>query len=180
MSSYDVVVVGGGHNGLVAASTLARKGRKVLVLEARDCFGGVAAGEEFAAGFRTRGLLHDTSRLAPELISGLQLTTRPPAPVLGVQDEGPGLLLHRDPQQSTAEIAEHRPEDAAGYRAWRARADRFGAVLRTLMEKAPFDFGIEAPLFPLFRAGLGLRRLGKRDMMDLLRGAPGRAEDWGR
>ena len=65
MKTVDVVVIGAGVNGLTVAAFLARAGRKVLVLERRDIAGGLAAGEEFHPGFRTAGLLPDTSMLRP-------------------------------------------------------------------------------------------------------------------
>mgnify|MGYP000582870833 CR=1 FL=1 len=71
----DATVIGGGHNGLVAAATLARLGRRVGVFEQRERFGGVAD-----------GLLHDTQSLSPEVVSELNLRShglelQDPAPV---------------------------------------------------------------------------------------------------
>ncbi|MEE8424558.1 MAG: FAD-dependent oxidoreductase, partial [Elusimicrobiota bacterium] len=59
--SCDAIVIGAGHNGLSAAASLARKGRKVLLLEKCGEIGGLAAGTEFHPKHRSRGLLLDTS-----------------------------------------------------------------------------------------------------------------------
>lgn len=73
MSRYDVIVIGGGHNGLTAATVLANKGKKALVVEKRNVLGGIAAGEEFHPGYSTTGLLHDTSGVRLEVLKALQL-----------------------------------------------------------------------------------------------------------
>ncbi len=70
--AYDVIVIGGGHNGLVAAGVLAKSGRKVLVVEAGEELGGAARTEEFAPGFRV-SLAHVLNRLHPEVIRALEL-----------------------------------------------------------------------------------------------------------
>ena len=68
MTSFDVIVIGGGHNGLVCAAMLAKSGRKVLVLEAASELGGAARTEEFAPGFRVSSIAHLLNRLHPEVV----------------------------------------------------------------------------------------------------------------
>ena len=72
-TKWDVIVIGGGHNGLVCAATLAKSGRKVLVLEAASEIGGAARTEEFAPGFRVSSVAHVLNRLHPEVIQSLEL-----------------------------------------------------------------------------------------------------------
>ena len=72
-SKWDVVVIGGGHNGLVCAATLAKSGRKVLVLEAETETGGAARTDEFAPGFRVSSMAHVLNRLHPDVVKLLQL-----------------------------------------------------------------------------------------------------------
>ena len=70
---YDVIVIGAGHTGLTTAALLAKRGRKVLVLERRGVLGGMARGEEFHPGYRSGGLLHDTTGIRPAVIRALDL-----------------------------------------------------------------------------------------------------------
>src|SRR6476660_9745612 len=72
-SSYDVIVIGGGHNGLTAAAYLARAGRRVLVLERRHLVGGAAVTEEVFPGFRVSVCSYVVSLLRPEIIRELDL-----------------------------------------------------------------------------------------------------------
>ncbi len=87
MTSFDAIVIGGGHNGLVCAAFLARSGRKVLVLEAESEVGGAGRGLEFAPGFRV-SMAHLLNRLHPEVIRVLELEKHGFAPPMAVASGG--------------------------------------------------------------------------------------------
>ena len=82
--TFDVIVIGGGHNGLVAATVLAKAGRKVLLVEADADLGGPARTEEFFPGYRA-STAHVLNRLHPEVVKALNLDMNalllPPPPL---------------------------------------------------------------------------------------------------
>ncbi len=177
MTAYHAIVIGGGHNGLTAALTLANPNSKVLVLERRDVLGGICAGEEFGDGFRTRGLLDETCRVRPSVVAELGLakhglTWRERPPLFGARRDGPGLLLGGSAGSSAL------GDDALGHRTLRAFIETIGPTVRRILEATPPDIGDEAKILPLVRPALDLRRLGKRDLMELLRVAPSCVDDW--
>src|SRR6202162_5478692 len=107
----DVVIIGGGHNGLVTAFYLAKAGFKPLVLERRAQTGGAAITEEFHPGFKCSTLAHTAGPIRPDIVRdmqleqhGLKLITPDPS-VVSLTPDGRAVTLHNDTARSAQEIA---------------------------------------------------------------------------
>jgi len=115
----DIVVIGAGHNGLVAAALLARAGRKPLVLEARPFIGGRAVTEEIAPGFRCSALLHAAGPLLPKIVRDLALERHgfawlhSEARLFAPSPDGTSLCLYDDVAPTVAHLESLSQRDAA-------------------------------------------------------------------
>lgn len=183
---YDLIVIGAGHNGLVAATLAARGGRRVLVVEKRATVGGLCAGEEFHPGFRHAGIHHDTSSLRASVVEELELVKHglrlraDEAPVFAPEEKGRGVLVWRSPKRLAEELAPRSQRDLKAYEQYRATVERFAPVVRKVFDDFPTDVTSlsVSSLWDLMRKAVSLRMLGKADMMEVLRVAPMCVADW--
>jgi len=166
--TYDVIIVGGGHNGLVAACYLAKSGLKTLVLEARDVVGGGAA-LDHAAGPMAAQVVADLN-LARH---GLEMIT-PEVRVLALAPDGKSLCIYNDVGRTVSEIEKFSANDAKRYPEFVDSFSRIGRVLAPLLSMTPpaIDQPTKTDLWQLGKVGLAFRGLGKKDEYRLLRWGP--------
>jgi len=180
MANYDIIIIGGGHNGLVAACYLARAGLKTVVLERREDVGGGAATEEIHPGFRCSTLAHTAGPLFPDIVKDLKLAhhgleaINPEVRVLALDRNGRSLAIYNDAARTATDLEKISPQDANSYPEFAASFARIGHVLSPLLRMTPPSIDKPAPgeLLNLGRLGLSFRGLGKKDAYRLLRWGP--------
>jgi len=164
----DVVVIGGGHNGLVAAAYLARSGLSTVVCEQREVLGGAAVSEHpFGPDFTVTSLSYVVSLLPPDLVADLRLARYgyhvfPQGPYFAPRADGRYLRLPYDLAARHAEISKFSSADASAYAEYEAYLARLGAILGPLLDEIPPRLGSRRPP-DLWRQGLLLRHLRKVD-----------------
>lgn len=172
MTSFDAVIIGAGHNGLVAATVLAKAGRKVLVLEAATSVGGAARTVEFSPGFSASGVAHIVNRLDPEVARILKLDRSVasgdvmPTVVLSL-DKGPAVL--RGAYGERIEGVTREEERAFGEM---KRKLTFQAnLLKRFLKRRPPEIGKISirDIKDFGLAGLGLISKGREEGRDFLR-----------
>ena len=141
---HDALIVGGGHNGLVAAFYLARAGLRTLVLERRPFVGGACVTEEFAPGYRASSGAYVLSMLRPQVWRDMRLARRgvrveAAGPTLNLFEDGSHLYLHDDSAASVEEIARFSKVDAAAFPSFEERLERIGAAVGRLYDRTPLD-----------------------------------------
>lgn len=178
-NSRDLVIVGGGHNGLVTAFYLAKADLKPLVLERRPQVGGAAVTEEFHPGFRCSTLAH-SAPLRPDVVRDMQLEKHglrfivPDVAVTTLSPDGPPLILHRELNKAAEAIRQFSQADAIKYPEFQAALEKASKVISKTLTMTPPE--IERPstsdLFGLLQTGRSLRGLGKKNTFNLLRWTP--------
>ncbi len=176
----DVIIVGGGHNGLVTAFYLAKAGFKPLVLERRPQIGGAAVTEEFSPGFRCSTLAHTAGPIRPDIVRDMDLERQglkfitPDVGAVALTPDGRALTLYNDVRKSAAEIAKFSRKDAAKYGEFQQSLEQISRVIGDALRLAPpnIDNPSGSDLWGMLQTGRAIRKLGKKDMYRLLRWAP--------
>jgi len=180
LPAYDVTIIGGGHNGLVAACYLAKNGLKTLVLERREVVGGGAVTEEIHPGFRVSTLDHVAGPFSAQVAADLNLSQFglemivPQARVLALSADGGSVCIYNDVARTVSEIEKVSGKDAKSYPEFVNSFARIGRVLAPLISMTPpsIDEPTAADLWHLGKVGLAFRGLGKKDEYRLLRWGP--------
>jgi phytoene dehydrogenase-like protein len=178
--AFDVIVIGGGHNGLVSAAMLARAGLRTIVLEGREQSGGALQTTELSRGASVPAMAHTVGRLAPLVAHELDLAghglrlVQPAALLTTVGWDGPALTLWTDPARSTRGLESISGRDAQAWPAVDAEVRELAGVLWRLMLTTPPDprRGDPDVLAATLRLAWRYRRLGAARGRELTRVLP--------
>lgn len=178
--TYDAIIIGAGHNGLVTAAYLAKDGLKILIIERRQVLGGAAATEQIFPGYYVNIGAPDAGLFRSKIIRDLELEKfglrfiQSDAAVFAPLRADMGLTLWRDVGQSVREIGRFSKRDAARYPEFLSYMNSMAAVLNGILEHTPPDLSdlTLGELLPWLKVGLKLRRSGQQQMMEFFRVLP--------
>jgi phytoene dehydrogenase-like protein len=181
-----VLLVGGGHNALIAAFYLAKGGFRPIVLERRSMVGGGAVTEEFHPGFRASTLAHTLGPLREDIAREMHLDRfnlqlfRPDPRVFAPAPDGHGLLFYDDAAKTAGAISHTSAKDGAKYVEFAKTLEKIAGVFAQIALIPPPGIDKPSPedFWNLLMTGRGIRRLGKTGMLDLLRWGPMAAADF--
>ena len=178
--NYDTIIIGAGHNGLVAAAYLAKQGKKVLILERRSIVGGSVITESFGEGF-TVDTVQTGGNLRADILKDLKLSqhgwipsTEKPAFVSLLPDSH-SLILDPDPVKAAESIQQFSSKDARRWPEFLRFMDRAAHILdiaySTIMPRLPKNMSFSEG-YGLMELGLDLRLAGRKDMLNFIRALP--------
>ena len=178
--TWDVIVIGAGHNGLVTAGYLAGAGLRTLVLERRERLGGIADTIELAPGAFVPALLHTVGRLRPTIVRDLELKRHgltllaPEARVFAPSPDGSAVTLWGDLATTADGLRARSAHDADAYRDFDRRVRALGRFMSDLGDETPPDVAGPGLLdaFAGLRLGRAFRGLGRLDARTILRVLP--------
>jgi phytoene dehydrogenase-like protein len=181
-----VVIIGGGHNGLITAFYLAKGGFKPVVLERREMVGGGAVTEEFHPGFHGSTLAHTLGPLRADVARDLQVEKfdcqifQPDPRVFSPSPDGKALLFYSDVAKTAGAIARVSAKDGEKYTKFAEALEEVAGIFAQLCTITPpaIDKPTPEDLWNLFKTGRGVRSLGKKGIFDLLRWGPMAVADY--
>jgi phytoene dehydrogenase-like protein len=175
--SFDAIIVGAGHNGLVTAGYLARAGRRVLVLESRELVGGCAVTEEIWPGYKVSTASYLSSLMQEKVVRELELEkfgyrvdAKDPA-FFSPFPDGRHLFMWQDRAKTLAEIAKFSRKDAEAYPKYEAHLERLAIVAESLLLTAPPDFPPRGPadFIEFLKLAGKLRGLSRDEIVGLVK-----------
>jgi phytoene dehydrogenase-like protein len=175
MEKYDAVVIGAGPNGLVAATSLAKQGKSVCLVEGREKLGGMAADVELSPGVTAPEMAHLVHSLHPKVAKemGVDIKSAPVLPTVSLSADGNHVVMRGD---KATNIDGSAHADAAAYKTLHNRMVSYAGVLGQLADKQPVELagGLMSmssmkELMGLAKMGLSLRTKGKAEMREFLR-----------
>jgi phytoene dehydrogenase-like protein len=179
-NTYDALVIGGGHNGLVSAAYLARSGARTLVLEGRGSLGGAATTEspwEDAPHLRVTRLSYVMSLMPPTIVRELELARHgykihPMGPYYQAFPDGGSLTIYDDdPARTYEQLAKWSKKDAEAWPKWNAWLEGIADVMGPLLTQVPPNIGSHGPsdLLDLARLAWSQRGITVRTTADVTR-----------
>lgn len=165
---FDVIVVGGGHNGLVCAALLGKAGKRVLLLEANEQVGGAAVTQSFADGYAVSSGAHLLYQLQPKVLRDLGINLRYAADdmeTLALNLGGNAVRMHGCKVEGVSAA------DAGSFSEFQTRMRRYAKLLNRYLNRTPPRLGTKdiRDWMTLGKLGFDVRRLGKEDMQEFLR-----------
>ncbi|MGZ7036405.1 MAG: phytoene desaturase family protein, partial [Ilumatobacteraceae bacterium] len=183
--SFDAIVIGGGHNGLVNGAYLAKSGLRTLIIERRHIVGGAAITEELIPGFHFTTFSYALSLLRPDIIHDLELTKHGFMPIqmpsaFAPMEDGDYLLMGTDRNENLKQIARHSKHDADAMDQYEFDMAQVCQALKPLMDSAPPNLFGNDPADALQLADLAkrLKALPSRVLQNCIRLLTGSSADF--
>lgn len=169
MRDFDTIIIGAGHNGLICANYLAKSGKKVLVLEASDTVGGLAATREFHPGFKV-SVAHSVNQFSSKIARDLGLARHgyklgAPMATVGLSDTGQHAILKGDKLTGVSD------EDISSYASYQKMMQLYAKTLKPFSLKTIPRIGMNSlsEIITFAKMGLKLRLMGKDDLREFMR-----------